>query len=127
MPGQLALADGQPWGGRRRLLWFSLVVLVVQGTDPELFRSAKADVNTEYAPLIASIAAVILENAEVITRTQVGQRVAIRADRATRDALVGCAHVEPPVAVLRVHRRIATCRAFAQAHRSVHGQAIETG
>jgi type VI secretion system protein ImpK len=44
----------------------SLVVLVVQGTDPELFRSAKADVNDVYAPLIASIAAVILENAELI-------------------------------------------------------------
>jgi type VI secretion system protein ImpK len=44
----------------------SLVVLVVQGTDPELFRSAKADVNDLYTPLIDSIAAVILENAELI-------------------------------------------------------------
>lgn len=44
----------------------SLAVLVVQATDPEVFRSAKADLNVIYAPLVASIAAVILENAEVI-------------------------------------------------------------
>ncbi|MGB8814873.1 MAG: type IVB secretion system protein IcmH/DotU [Paracoccaceae bacterium] len=44
----------------------SLVVLVVQGSNPEVFRSAKADLNTEYGPLIASIAAVVLENAELI-------------------------------------------------------------
>lgn len=44
----------------------SLVVLVVQGTDPELFRSAKAEVNDAYAPLIDSIAAVILQNTELI-------------------------------------------------------------
>lgn len=43
----------------------SLVVLVVQGSDPELFRSAKAEVNEIYAPLIDSIAAVILENADL--------------------------------------------------------------
>jgi type VI secretion system protein ImpK len=49
----------------------SLAVLVVQGTAPELFRSAKADVNTEYAPLIASIAKVIGENAEVTGRVTV--------------------------------------------------------
>jgi len=49
----------------------SIAVLVVQGTAPELFRSAKADINTEYAPLIQSIAAVILENPEVIGRITV--------------------------------------------------------
>ncbi|MEZ5796361.1 MAG: type IVB secretion system protein IcmH/DotU [Paracoccaceae bacterium] len=49
----------------------SLAVLVVQGTDPELFRSAKADIREEYAPLIAAIAATILENAEVIGRITV--------------------------------------------------------
>jgi type VI secretion system protein ImpK len=49
----------------------SLVVLVVKGTAPELFRSAKADVNTEYAPLIASIAKVIGENAEITGRVTV--------------------------------------------------------
>ncbi|MFZ1479682.1 MAG: type IVB secretion system protein IcmH/DotU, partial [Paracoccaceae bacterium] len=49
----------------------SVAVLVVQGVDPELFRSAKADIREEYAPLIAAIAAVILENAEVIGRITV--------------------------------------------------------
>ncbi len=29
MPVRLPLSDGEPWGRRRRLLWFSLVVLVV--------------------------------------------------------------------------------------------------
>ena len=49
----------------------SLAVLVVQGTAPELFRSAKADVNTEYAPLIAAIAKVIGENVEITGRVTV--------------------------------------------------------
>jgi type VI secretion system protein ImpK len=49
----------------------SIVVLVVQGTDPELFRSAKADMRDEYPPLIEAIAKVILENAEVIGRVTV--------------------------------------------------------
>ena len=49
----------------------SLAVLVVQGTAPELFRSAKADIRDEYAPLVAAIAKVILENAEVIGRITV--------------------------------------------------------
>lgn len=44
----------------------SLTILVVQGTNPELFRSAKADLNADYLPLVASIAQVISENADVI-------------------------------------------------------------
>ncbi|MGB3315161.1 MAG: DotU/TssL family secretion system protein, partial [Albidovulum sp.] len=44
----------------------ALAILVVQATDPEVFRSAKADINDVYGPLIASIAAVIIENQEVI-------------------------------------------------------------
>jgi type VI secretion system protein ImpK len=49
----------------------SVAVLVVQGSAPELFRSAKADIRDEYAPLIAAIAKTILENAEVIGRITV--------------------------------------------------------
>ncbi|WP_225029985.1 type VI secretion system protein TssL, long form [Xinfangfangia pollutisoli] len=49
----------------------SLAVLSIQGSAPELFRSAKADLNAEYAPLIDAIAAVILENADVIGRVTV--------------------------------------------------------
>ncbi len=49
----------------------SIAVLVVQGTDPEVFRSAKAELRDEYQPLIAAIAQVILENAEVIGRITV--------------------------------------------------------
>ena len=44
----------------------SLAVIAIQSSNPELFRSAKADINDVYAPLIASIARVILENTEVI-------------------------------------------------------------
>ena len=39
----------------------SLAILVVQGTNPELFRSAKAELNAGYAPLIASIAECVRE------------------------------------------------------------------
>jgi type VI secretion system protein ImpK len=49
----------------------SLAVLVVQGTDPEVFRSAKADLRPEYETLIAAIAKTILENADVIGRVTV--------------------------------------------------------
>lgn len=44
----------------------SLAVVVVQGSDPELFRSARAEMNPEYDPLIASIARVITENIEFV-------------------------------------------------------------
>ncbi|MBV0890898.1 type IVB secretion system protein IcmH/DotU [Paracoccus sp. Z118] len=44
----------------------SLTTLVVRGTDPEVFRSARADVNAVYLPLIASIGQTIVANAEVI-------------------------------------------------------------
>lgn len=49
----------------------ALAILVVQATDPEVFRSSKADINDVYGPLIASIAAVIVENAEVIGQVTV--------------------------------------------------------
>lgn len=44
----------------------SLTVLAIQATDPEVFRSARADINTEYLALIDSIAQVLLENGEFI-------------------------------------------------------------
>ena len=44
----------------------ALVVLRLQGSAPELFRSAKADLNAEYQPLIAAIAGVLKENDELI-------------------------------------------------------------
>ena len=49
----------------------SLTVLVVRGTAPEVFRSARADLNDIYVPLIASVAQVIVENAEVIGKVTV--------------------------------------------------------
>ena len=49
----------------------SIAVVVVQGTKPELFRSAKADVNKPYLELIASIAKVITENQEFIGQVRV--------------------------------------------------------
>lgn len=44
----------------------SLAIVVVQAKSPEVFRSAKASLNKEYTPLIASIAKTILANGEVI-------------------------------------------------------------
>lgn len=44
----------------------SLTVLVLQAKDPEIFKSAKADLNAVYAPLVQSIATTIIDNAEVI-------------------------------------------------------------
>ncbi|MGP3698904.1 type IVB secretion system protein IcmH/DotU [Rhodobacter sp. NSM] len=44
----------------------SLTVLTLRGADPEVFRSARAEVNGLYAPLVASIASVIVENRELI-------------------------------------------------------------
>ncbi|WP_299560426.1 type IVB secretion system protein IcmH/DotU [uncultured Sulfitobacter sp.] len=49
----------------------SIAVVVVQGTAPEVFRSAKADLNSEYATLINSMAGVILDNVEFIGAVQV--------------------------------------------------------
>ncbi|WP_210528254.1 type IVB secretion system protein IcmH/DotU [Rubellimicrobium arenae] len=48
-----------------------LAVLVVRGSSPEVFRSARAEVNDVYRPLFASIARTILDNAEVIGRVTV--------------------------------------------------------
>ncbi len=44
----------------------SLAIVVIQATNPEVFRSAKADLNSVYDPLIASIARVLIENAEFV-------------------------------------------------------------
>ncbi|MDA8586569.1 type IVB secretion system protein IcmH/DotU [Rhodobacteraceae bacterium] len=44
----------------------SLAIIVVQANAPEVFRSAKADLNGVYSPLIGSIASVIIENIELI-------------------------------------------------------------
>lgn len=49
----------------------SIAVVVVQASDPEVFRSAKADINDIYGPLIASVAAVIKDNAELIGSVRV--------------------------------------------------------
>ncbi len=45
--------------------------LTLQGTDPELFRSARAEVNADYAPLVASVAAVLAENRELVGAVRV--------------------------------------------------------
>jgi len=44
----------------------SLAIIVVQANAPEVFRSAKADLNPAYDPLMASIASVLVENAEFV-------------------------------------------------------------
>lgn len=49
----------------------SIAVMVVQATSPEVFRSAKADLNTEYTDLINSMAGVIVENIEFIGSVRV--------------------------------------------------------
>lgn len=49
----------------------SIAVIVVQATAPEVFRSAKAYLNTDYTVLIQSIAGVIVENVELIGSVRV--------------------------------------------------------
>lgn len=49
----------------------SIAVMVVQATEPEVFRSAKADLNSEYTDLIQSMAAVMVENIEFIGSVRV--------------------------------------------------------
>lgn len=49
----------------------SLAIVVVQATDPEVFRSSKADLNREYIELINSIAGVISANSELIGKIRV--------------------------------------------------------
>ncbi|WP_299425947.1 type IVB secretion system protein IcmH/DotU [uncultured Shimia sp.] len=49
----------------------SIAVVVVQSTDPEVFRSSKADLNAEYNDLITSVANVINEYQEVIGQVRV--------------------------------------------------------
>lgn len=49
----------------------SVAVLNIQGANPELFRSAKADINSGYGPLIDAIAKIIVENQEFIGQIRV--------------------------------------------------------
>ena len=49
----------------------SLAVVVIQATQPEVFRSAKADINDVYSPLVGSIAQVIRDNIEFIGAVRV--------------------------------------------------------
>ncbi len=44
----------------------SLTILNLQGKNPEVFRSAKSDLNDVYQPLVAAIAGVIVANKDVI-------------------------------------------------------------
>lgn len=44
----------------------SLAVIAMQGSDPEVFRSARSDINPVYEPLVAAIAKVIVDNIEFI-------------------------------------------------------------
>ncbi|SDE47529.1 type VI secretion system protein ImpK [Paracoccus isoporae] len=49
----------------------SIATIVVQADNPEVFRSAKADINDIYAPLMTAIAGVIVENRELIGSVRV--------------------------------------------------------
>jgi type VI secretion system protein ImpK len=49
----------------------SLAFLTLRGSDPEVFRSAKADINEVYGPLVTALAECIRENAEVIGKVTI--------------------------------------------------------
>lgn len=49
----------------------SLAVLAIQGSAPEVFRSAQSALNADYAPLLGSVADVIVDNAELIGAVRV--------------------------------------------------------
>lgn len=60
----------------------SLATLVIQGTNPEVFRPSRADLTDGYAPLVASIAKVIRDNDELIGKiTVVGHTDSIPLQR----------------------------------------------
>ncbi len=60
----------------------STTVLLIQASNPELFKSARADVNDGYGSLINSVAKVILANSELIGRiTVVGHTDSIPVQR----------------------------------------------
>ncbi|MGR3270604.1 type VI secretion system protein TssL [Thalassococcus profundi] len=49
----------------------SIAVVVMQATNPEVFRSSKADLNDGYGPLVASVAQVIRDNIDFIGAVKV--------------------------------------------------------
>lgn len=49
----------------------STAVVVIQANNPEVFRSAKAELNSGYAPLVESVAAVIKDNIDLIGSVRV--------------------------------------------------------
>ncbi len=49
----------------------SLAIVVMQATNPEVFRSAKADLNPQYAALVQSIASVIVDNQDIIGKLRI--------------------------------------------------------
>ncbi len=49
----------------------SFAFLTLRGSNPEVFRSAKADINEVYGPLVTALAACIIENAELIGKVTV--------------------------------------------------------
>jgi type VI secretion system protein ImpK len=60
----------------------SLARLIIQGTNPEVFRPSRADLTDGYAPLIAAIAKVIRDNDELIGKiTVVGHTDSIPLQR----------------------------------------------
>jgi type VI secretion system protein ImpK len=60
----------------------SLAKLVIQASNPEVFRPSRADLTQEYAPLIASVAKVIRDNDELVGKiTVVGHTDSIPLQR----------------------------------------------
>lgn len=49
----------------------SLAFLTLRGSNPEVFRSAKADINDVYGPLVTALAQCITENIEVIGKVTI--------------------------------------------------------
>ena len=63
---EAAAPEGLLPGADRAARRVSLATLVIQWADPELFRSARAELTDGFEPLIASIGQVIAANAELI-------------------------------------------------------------
>ncbi len=66
LPEFIAAAPGDLLAAMQGREDVSLTILNIQATNPELFRSGSADLTDGFAPLIDSIAATILANAELI-------------------------------------------------------------
>lgn len=71
VPACIALAPADTAGALTGKDDVGLAIFTLRGSNPEVFRSAKADINQVYGPLVMALAACIKDNIEVIGKVTV--------------------------------------------------------